>query len=249
MIQLSTDKGYFTTINCGFDKEYNPLMEYLDYAKRLKSLQVAQGIKTQIELSAWMGFSKSIVSAWMRGEKIPSMDTALKIADMFGVCVEWLLTGKGLKHPDDTPVLQNYINVTDLTPAQIQETNDFIAFKRSQNLPKITENNTNKALTTPAKNVGGGVNLAIDRRVTDRLIKEGNLERRRFLDELATEQDRCVMERHAEEVEANKRYVEMVKTKCRDNECYCEPPCATAADHTKNMSFNDVLAYARRKDD
>lgn len=161
MIQLSTDKGFYATINCGFDKEYNPLMEYLDYAKRLKSLQVAQGIKTQIELSAWMGFSKSIVSAWMRGEKIPSMDTALKIAEMFGVCVEWLLTGKGLKHPDDAPVLQNYINVTDLTPEQIQETNEFIAFKRSQNKSKNIENNTNKALTSPNENVGGGVNPSL----------------------------------------------------------------------------------------
>ena len=97
MIQLSTDKGYFTTLNCGFDEEYNPLMEYLDYAKRLKSLQVAQGIKTQIELSVWMGFSKSIVSAWMRGEKLPSMDTAIKISEKFGCSIEWLLTGKGQK--------------------------------------------------------------------------------------------------------------------------------------------------------
>ena len=156
MIQLSTDKGFYATINCGFDKEYNRLMEYLDYAKRLKSLQVAQGIKTQIELSAWMGFSKSIVSAWMRGEKIPSMDTALKIADMFGVCVEWLLTGKGLMRPDDAPDLQHYINITDLSLEQIKEVNDFVAFKKSQNNAKALENNTNKTLTSPDENVGGG---------------------------------------------------------------------------------------------
>ena len=151
MIQLSTDKGYFTTINCGFDKEYNPLMEYLDYAKRLKSLQVAQGIKTQIELSAWMGFSKSIVSAWMRGEKIPSMDTALKIADMFGVCVEWLLTGKGLKRLDEikqpsSPLLDKF---NQLDSDQQKEVNDFINFKLSQN-KEI------KPLTARPENVGGG---------------------------------------------------------------------------------------------
>ena len=150
MIQLSTDKGYFTTINCGFDKEYNPLMEYLDYAKRLKSLQVAQGIKTQIELSAWMGFSKSIVSAWMRGEKIPSMDTALKIADMFGVCVEWLLTGKGLKRTNDkqqpSPLLDKF---NQLCPEQQREVTEFINFKLSQN-------KENKPLTARPENVGAG---------------------------------------------------------------------------------------------
>ena len=156
MIQLSTDKGYFTTINCGFDKEYNPLMEYLDYAKRLKSLQVAQGIKTQIELSAWMGFSKSIVSAWMRGEKIPTMDTALKIADMFGVCVEWLLTGKGLKRLDEikqpsSPLLDKF---NQLCPEQQQIIE--LMVDQLSNKPKSSENKGNKPLTARPENVKGG---------------------------------------------------------------------------------------------
>ena len=152
MVQLSTDKGFYATINCGFHKEYNPLMEYLNYAKRLKELQNDKGIKTQIELSAWMGFSKSIISAWMRGEKIPSMDTALKIAEMFGVCVEWLLTGKGLKHPSDTPGLQNHINVASLTDDQRALINQMI----TQFKPKTIENKENKPLTARPENVGGG---------------------------------------------------------------------------------------------
>jgi transcriptional regulator with XRE-family HTH domain len=157
MIQLSTNKGYFTTINCGFNKEYNPLMEYLNYAKRLKELQSDKGIKTQIELSAWTGFSKSIISAWMRGEKIPSMDTALKIAEMFDVRVEWLLTGKGSKRITDAPQLQNYINVSNLTSDQRALINQMI----NQFAPKSSENNPNKPLTARPENVGGGggVNL------------------------------------------------------------------------------------------
>ena len=154
MARLSTDKGFYATINCGFDKEYNPLMEYLDYARRLKELQTDKGIKTQIELSAWMGFSKSIISAWMRGEKIPSMDTALKIATMFDVCVEWLLTGKGPKHPNEEAQLNlnDYINVTNLTPEQLQAVKLIIA-QFEQTNPLKAEN---KSLTYPTENVGGG---------------------------------------------------------------------------------------------
>jgi len=152
MFRLSTDKGFNATINCGFDKEYNPLMEYLDYAKRLKGLQIDKGIKTQIELSAWMGFSKSIISAWMRGEKIPSMDTALKIAEMFGVCVEWLLTGKGQKSPSDLPALRNVIDVTNLTPEQLALINGMLAQFEQTNPVKAEH----KALTSPVENVGEG---------------------------------------------------------------------------------------------
>lgn len=152
MATLSTDKGLGATINCGFIKEYNVLMEYLDYAKRLKELQTDKGIKTQIELSAWMGFSKSIISAWMRGEKIPSMDTALKIAAMFDVCVEWLLTGKGQKKLDDSPNLRNVIDTTNLTPEQLQAVKLIIAQFEQSNPAKAE----NKSLTYPTENVWGG---------------------------------------------------------------------------------------------
>ena len=155
MARLSTDKGFYATINCGFDKEYNPLMEYLDYARRLKELQTDKGIKTQIELSAWMGFSKSIISAWMRGEKIPSMDTALKIADKFDVCVEWLVTGKGSKHHNKETQLTNhngYLESANLTPEQLQVVKLMIAQFEQTNPVK----DENKSLTYPTENVGGG---------------------------------------------------------------------------------------------
>ena len=43
--------------------------------------------------------------------------------------------------------------------------------------------------------------------------------------DLAIEHERCVMVRHQEQIEANARYIELVKERCRRNECYCEPPC------------------------
>ena len=152
MIQLSTDKGFYTTINCGFHKEYNTVMEYKDFAKRLKELQSEKGIKTQIELSDWLGYSKSIVSAWMRGEKIPSMDTSIKLSDKFGCNAEWLLRGIGKKHQNEKQNFDGYINVSDLPNDLQKDIEDYANFKRTQNKEK-TEN---KPLTARPENVGGG---------------------------------------------------------------------------------------------
>ena len=195
MARLSTDKGFYATINCGFDKEYNPLMEYLDYARRLKELQTDKGIKTQIELSAWMGFSKSIISAWMRGEKIPSMDTALKIAALFDVCVEWLLTGKGQKSQNDLPYLRDVIDVTHLTPEQLTLIKGMIAQFEQVN-PKKDEN---KSLTYPTENVGGGSSEPIQQ---------------------PQAQDRRTVTRRMGSAAAKESFYEMVTTTCKRPDDY-----------------------------
>ena len=150
MAKLSAICGNTATVNSGLFLAYSFFMEYKGFATRLKALQIeSDAPKTQYKFAEWLGLSKSFVSELLRGEKLPSMDLAIVLADKFDVSIDWLMRGKGSKRITDAPELQNYINVTDLTPAQIQETNEFIAFKRSQN-------NTNKALTTPIENVGGG---------------------------------------------------------------------------------------------
>jgi len=45
-----------------------------------------------------LGISPSMYSAYSSGKKLPSMGRAITIANTLGVCVEWLLTGKGPKH-------------------------------------------------------------------------------------------------------------------------------------------------------
>jgi transcriptional regulator with XRE-family HTH domain len=54
--------------------------------------------------------------------------------------------------------------------------------------------------------------------------------------ELAIEQERCVMERHEEAVIANERYVRLIKESCKQNECYCEPPCESATPRITSYS-------------
>ena len=160
MTLLSANSGFYATVKSGQHKIYNPLMDYKKYSERLKDLQVEQGIKTQIELSRWLGYSRSIVSEWMRGEKIPSMDTAIKIAEKFGCNAQWLLTGDGLKYKtDNAKFIGRIIDITHLSPPRQQEAENFIKFLESQE--KTPEKTQNKPLTTETENVGwGGVNSA-----------------------------------------------------------------------------------------
>jgi hypothetical protein len=61
--------------------------------------------------------------------------------------------------------------------------------------------------------------------------------------ELAIEQERCVMERHQEAVIANERYVSLIKESCKQNECYCEPPCENAT--PKITSYSKLIERAK----
>ena len=134
-------------------------MEYKDFANRLKALQTEKGIKTQIELSRWLGFSRSIVSEWMRGECLPSMDTAIKLSEKFGCNAQWLLTGKGKKTIDEEIITQGFLESANLTNEQITLIKSMVT-QFEQNNPKTIENNTIKPLTARPENVrGGGVNL------------------------------------------------------------------------------------------
>ena len=246
MVPIITDSYLNSIINSDIYLEHTYLMKYIEYAGRFKRLwKESDAPKTQKELAKWLDYSQPMINYWLNGEKLPSMETAIKIADKFDVCVEWLITGKGLMRPNDAPELQNHINVSDLTDDQRALINQMMV----QFTPKTIENNTNKALTSPDINVGGGGQepyqqaQSQDRRVSDN-------DRRIMLKEMAIEQDRCVMERHKEALEINARYINLIKESCKNNECYCEPPCKDANDHSRTMSFKAILnsAQGRKKE-
>jgi transcriptional regulator with XRE-family HTH domain len=162
MCQLSVNTGFYATVNTGFNNNYNNLMEYKEFANRLKSLQLEKGIKTQIELSRWLGFSRSIVSEWMRGECLPSMDTAIKLSEKFGCNAQWLLTGKGKKTIDEEIITQGFLESANLTNEQIALIKSMVT-QFEQNNPKSSENKENKDLNLWPRTVGG--------RVTGRQVK------------------------------------------------------------------------------
>jgi transcriptional regulator with XRE-family HTH domain len=77
-------------------------MKYKEFAERFKAcleeasppLPVKDG-----DIAKEFGVKQPMISYWRYGQKLPSMETAQIIAKRCGVCVEWLLTGRGPKYP------------------------------------------------------------------------------------------------------------------------------------------------------
>lgn len=133
-------------------------MKYSEYAGRFKRLwSESDAPKTQKELAKWLDYSQPMINYWLNGEKLPSMDTAIKIANKFGVCVEWLITGKGEKRPGEGVDLNRVIDITYLSNDDAEFVANLVA-KLSKNKP---ENNQNKPLTPTTENVGGGLKPAV----------------------------------------------------------------------------------------
>jgi DNA-binding XRE family transcriptional regulator len=154
---LNSNKNFEFIINSDTYKEHNYLMKYSAYAARFKwAWNESEAPKTQMELAKWLDYSQPMINYWLNGEKLPSMDTAIKISEKFGVRVEWLITGKGSIRIDEikqqsSPLLDKF---TSLSADQQKEVNDFIDFKLSQNNP-------NKPLTARPENVGGGGGVSL----------------------------------------------------------------------------------------
>jgi transcriptional regulator with XRE-family HTH domain len=52
------------------------------------------------ELCKKFGKGNTTVWNWKNAVKMPAIETAIDIAIVLDVCVDWLLTGRGHKHPD-----------------------------------------------------------------------------------------------------------------------------------------------------
>ena len=135
----------------------NRVMKHSEFSERLNRIwkECSDAPTNQTQLAKWLGFAQPTVNDWINGKGMPGIENAIKIAEKFNVCVEWFITGKGLKRTTDkqqpSPLLDKF---NQLCPEQQREVTEFINFKLSQN-------KSNKPLTTPIENVGGGgVNLA-----------------------------------------------------------------------------------------
>lgn len=56
----------------------------------------------QSEVGKRFGVGQSAVTKWKTGKDTPSLPRAVEMASDHGVCVEWLLTGRGPKYPGGT---------------------------------------------------------------------------------------------------------------------------------------------------
>lgn len=62
----------------------------VDFGNTLKTLRINQNM-TQIQLAAKLGLTKSVISAYETGLRMPSYDVLIRIAQIFNVSTDFLL--------------------------------------------------------------------------------------------------------------------------------------------------------------
>jgi len=67
------------------------------YFERIKQLRLESGL-TQTQLADEVGFSQSAIAAWEAGERVPSADAIIALANYFEVTTDYLL---GLSDDDN----------------------------------------------------------------------------------------------------------------------------------------------------
>ena len=98
--------------NSNFQLAHNAVMKHEAFAKRFvlacKEASLPEGQK---ELGKCFGVSGPMICGYRSGDKLPSMGTAIVIAEKTGVTVEWLLTGRGKKHPEKSIIDDGIVKV------------------------------------------------------------------------------------------------------------------------------------------
>ena len=59
------------------------------FPQRLKELRLKKGL-TQTELGEKVGVKQNTFTNWENGKREPNFETLLKLADFFGVSLDWL---------------------------------------------------------------------------------------------------------------------------------------------------------------
>lgn len=68
-----------------------------------------KGLKNA-DIARETGISNMTLSDWKKGKSTPKQDKLMKIADYFGVTVEYLMTGENSKHSDEDTLLDVQIS-------------------------------------------------------------------------------------------------------------------------------------------
>ena len=122
---------------------------------RLKELRVANGYKTQADLAKTIFVNQTAVSQWERGVTTPSPDMLVKLANLYGVTVDYILNNRDDTIPNDSrrvPVLgevaaglpmmaeENIVDYEEIDPAMAASGELFgLRIKGSSMEPRIKE--------------------------------------------------------------------------------------------------------------
>lgn len=86
------------------------------FAERLKDALKTSG-KRPVEVYGPLGASRSTWYTWVgQRESVPEPEMCLRLAEALGVSAQWLLTGKGPRHPMKKPYSQEQIDIAEAWP-------------------------------------------------------------------------------------------------------------------------------------
>ena len=105
--------------------------------KNLKALRNEKNI-SQINLARHMNVSRSTVSMWENGASEPDNETLVKLANFFGVTIDYLLGNEDKTEPQRVPVTEEDIMFAlfggeDVTPEMYEEVKRFAQFVKERN--------------------------------------------------------------------------------------------------------------------
>lgn len=98
------------------------------FAERLKELRKAKGL-TQIKFASDFHVANGTIAMWETGRREPDFETTQRIADYFGVSVDYLL-GREDKKEAPTPKDERSITFDDFTYAMHNETKNLSQEKK-----------------------------------------------------------------------------------------------------------------------
>lgn len=101
----------------------------------IKKLREQIGM-TQKQLAQAIGCSESAVSHWEKGKRDPDFETLLKMCDIFGCSVDYLLNNEG-----ETPELEEYVFAIRNSPErrQLLDMTMWMPKEKLQKLLKLIE--------------------------------------------------------------------------------------------------------------
>lgn len=100
--------------------------------QRLKLLREEKGLK-QLDIAKMLGVSRTTYTQYETGKSEPDLTTVAKLADFFGVSVDYLLNKTDIKDPIET--IAAHHDGEDWTPEELEEIErfkEFVRMKRQQ---------------------------------------------------------------------------------------------------------------------
>lgn len=88
------------------------------FGLRLENLRENIGL-TKRELSIKLGFSANVYGSYERGERQPSLETIIKLAEVFNVSLDYLIRGEEHQPTKDLETINQFIKETSISYNEI----------------------------------------------------------------------------------------------------------------------------------